>query len=94
LGSKVQGTGFTLLGKAVNQDLRYGGAVLGAFLGFFLFARIAAAVGPGISLIAGVVCTAFTAYVLLVDDLALGLSVLGILVLTPLFVASVFLRNK
>jgi tetratricopeptide (TPR) repeat protein len=97
LGSKVQGSGFTLLGQAVDQDLRYGGAALGALLGFFLFARIAASAGPAMSLIGGIACSGLTAYVLLAGDKTLGFSVLGILVLTPLFLSSLMsalLRNR
>jgi hypothetical protein len=97
LGSEVQGLGYTLLGQAVDQDLRYGGALLGAVLGFFLFARIATAAGTAMSLILGIACTALTAYVLLEEDLTLGFAFLGILMLTPLLlggVLSAMLRNR
>ncbi len=97
LGSKAQGVGYTILGRAVNQDLRYGGACLGAVLGVFLFVRVAAAAGPAMSLICGIACTAMTVYVLLQENLALGFAILGILVLTPLFVGSLLaamFRNR
>ena len=93
MGSKVQGSGFTLLGRAVNQDLRYGGAVVSALLGLVLFARVAAAAGPTICLVGGLICTAFTVYIPLAEDLAVGVSVLGLLVVVPLFLASGLLRN-
>lgn len=88
LGSRLHGAGQTLSGVAVAQDLRYGGAGLGAVLGIFLFARVAAGAGPVLSWIGGVVCVVLTTYVLLEEDLKLGLLTLAILVLVPVFMGS------
>lgn len=89
LGSKAQGAGYTIFGRAIEQDLRYGGACLGAFLGVFLISRIAAAAGPALSWLGGIACAGMTAYILLEDNVKLGLIILAILVLLPLFIGSV-----
>ena len=94
LGSKAQGSGITLFGQTVTQDLRYGGAAMGALLGLFVFARITASAGPVLSLLSGLVCTAFTAYMLLSEDFLLGLSILGILVTTPIFLMLAISKNR
>jgi hypothetical protein len=88
LGTKVHGSGYTIFGQPVDQGLRYGGALLGAWLGVFLFLRPAAAAGPTMSLIAGLACTALTTYVLLQDNITVGLATLGMIVLPPIFLAA------
>lgn len=88
LGSKLHGAGHTLFGRAVDQDLRYVGACLGAFLGIFLFARVAAAAGPALSWIGGIACAILTTYILLEENVKLGLLILANLVFLPLFIGS------
>ena len=79
LGPKAYGIGGTLFcdliastalcqlikRSLINEDPRYGGAGVGAFLGVILFSRIAIATGPALSGIAGIGCFFLTAYILL-----------------------------
>jgi tetratricopeptide (TPR) repeat protein len=97
IGSKMQDAGHTIFGQAVHQDLRYGGACLGAIVGLFLFSRVMVAAGPALSIAAGIVCAAFTSYILLQQDVQLGFLILGNLVLLPIGVGSFLawrFRNK
>jgi len=89
LGSKALGAGRTIFGRAVEQDLRYGGACLGAFLGVFLISRIAAVAGPALSWLGGIACAGLTTYILLEENVKLGLLILANLVLLPLFIGSI-----
>jgi tetratricopeptide (TPR) repeat protein len=89
LGSKAPGAGHTIFGRAVDQDLRYGGACLGALLGVFLFSRTAAAAGPALSWIGGIACAGLTTYILLEENVKLGLIILANLVFLPLFIGYV-----
>lgn len=67
-----------------GTDLRYGGAVTGAVVGFFLFARAAAGVWPGLAATVGFGNLLLTAYMLLESDIQKGLPILAILILMPL----------
>lgn len=90
-GSKIQLTSHMLSSLKVFQDLRYIGACLGALVGLFFLNRLAAQSGRSLCIICGVIGIASTAYLLLQNDLLLGLIfLLGILVVIPVLLQVIF----
>lgn len=86
LGTKAHGIGFTIIGEAVNQDLRYGGAALGAIIGIFIYSRIFALSGPILSWLGGIISAILVAYILISGNLMIGLFILSFLIIIPFFI--------
>lgn len=93
IGSKIVYEGLTINGSIVLTDLRYGGAGVGALLGWLILTRTSLNLGRYISASFGLLNFILLLYILTDKNFSLGLSVIGLLFL-PILLVWVFLRSK